>query len=726
MKNSFLFLVCLLASLTMNARQTFVEVNTDKTSLIMVVDQVGALRTAYYGVKGPQPSDFVRGTSATRSAYGGQDMAYSTQGGTNAHEPALKVRYADGYMNTELYYESHETSQQDGCTVTKVLLKDPVTALEVTLVYEAFTKEDVIRAHAEILNGGKKQVELLNFYSSHLSLNADRYLLTSFHGEWGGEMQVESELLGHGRRVVEATQVTQATERANPSFILSLDTEKFDENNGNVIAGSLAWSGNFSLSFQVDEWETLNILAGINPSLSSVNLSKGESFCTPDMIWTFSSQGVGQASRNLHDYARNYGIYQAWRHTPTLLNSWEGAYFDFNTAVIKGMIDDTAEMGLEMFVLDDGWFGTEYPRDNAKQGLGDWEVNTKKLPEGIDYLAQYAHEKGIKFGIWIEPEMVNPRSRLAQEHPEWVVRSPGRETPKYRNQWSLDLSNPKVQDFVFGVFDGVMKLSDKIDYIKWDCNKTIMSFGSDYLGQEQNEFCVRYVQGFYAVMERIRQKYPDVMIQCCSSGGGRVEYGALKYFNEFWTSDNTDGLSRAKIQYGTGLIFPAQVIGSHVSAVPNHQTGNVVPLKFRFDMASSGRLGMELQPKNMSQEDREFAKRAIASYDRFRDLVFDGDLYRIDSPYESDFSTLMYVSKDKKKAVLFAFCLERQHRHKFQYFPLKGLDPSLDYHIEELNVDKSTCADAGHTLTGATLVNRGLEHKMVKKYTSSVFLLTAE
>jgi alpha-galactosidase len=392
------------------------------------------------------------------------------------------------------------------------------------------------------------------------------------------------------------------------------------------------------------------------------------------------------------------------------------------------MIDDAASMGLEMFVLDDGWFGNKYPRNNSNAGLGDWQVNAAKLPEGIDHIASYAHSKGLKFGIWIEPEMVNPKSELAEKHPDWIVRPPKREAPTTRNQWLLDLTNPKVQDFVFGVFDNTMKLSDKIDYIKWDANRNANNVGSAYLpADEQSRFWIDYAQGFYKVMERIRAKYPDVLIQACASGGGRVEYGALKYFDEVWTSDNTEALSRARIQYGTSLFYPAVVMGSHVSATPNHQTGNITPIKFRFDMACAGRLGMELQPRQMTDEERQFARRAIASYKEYRDIVMQGDLYRIGTPYDkSGCYGLMYVSKDRKQAVLFTYSLRYQGRSLIPKFRLQGLDPKTGYTIRELNVDKSRNWFDGKTFSGEMLSNAGINPSMPKIYDSGVFLLTAE
>ena len=702
----------------------FISVDTDNTSMTMAVDDDGQLLFRHFGGKIASPENFGGYQSWRRSDYGTDPLAYPASGGRYFNDAALTVRQSDGDLNTELRYVSHKTSALAGGAVrTEILLTD-AKGVEVNLIYTAYPDEDVIVMNSEITNTGKKPVTLVNYYSSSLPVTADKYFLTHFYGSWAREMQVDREMLTHGTKVIESKKGVRTTHTENPSFMLSLDTETFDENHGEVIAGALAWSGNFRLQFQMDETSRLNILAGINPYASERRLDKGETFITPPMIYTYSSCGAGQASRNLHDWARKWWCHDASVMCPTLLNSWEGAYFDFNTKTITDMIDDTKEMGLELFVLDDGWFGTQYKRDSATQGLGDWSVNTEKLPEGIGYLADYAHKAGLKFGIWIEPEMVNPKSELASTHPDWIVKADGREVTTIRSQWLLDLTNPQVQDFVFGVFDSTMQLGD-IDYIKWDANRHVESFGSEYL-EDQSSFFVDYVQGFYSVMKRIREKYPDVLIQACASGGGRVEYGALKYFNEFWTSDNTEALSRNFIQYGISLIYPAFAIGSHVSAVPNHQSGNTTPLKFRFDVACSGRLGMELQPKDMTEQEKEFSKSAIGSYKKYRDLILTGDLYRIKSPYDSDFYSLMYVSKDKKRAVAFAYCLKYQGRTLTPQLRLHGLDPQKNYRVTELNVNKSSFWGSGRTFSGDFLVNFGINPKLVKIYDSAVFYIEEE
>lgn len=706
--------------------QKVIPIETANTSLVLLVHQNGQLETVHYGAPISHPEQFLGVGVNTEDYNGFRGASYPATGGRYIGEPALHVKYADGTHNTELYYVGHQVTSREGCVTTAIDLKDYVTELQVRLVYDAYLAEDVLVQHTEILNGGKAPVQLLNYASSSLYLDADDYLLTHFYGAWATDMQMESEVLGHDMKVIESRRGTQATQGNNPSFLLSLNTREFSETNGEVVAGALAWSGNFRLSFEKDDAHRLNVLAGISPFSSAYPLAAGHTFVTPEMIYTYSFNGAGGASRNLHRWARKYGVYGGGKVNPTLLNSWEGAYFTFTTETLLRMMDDAAGMGLEMFVLDDGWFGNDYPRNNDDAGLGDWEVNVSKLPEGIEYLASHAHSKGLKFGIWIEPEMVNPRSNLAQAHPEWVVQSPGREIYQGRNQWVLDLSNPAVEDFVFGIFDRTMQLAPGIDYIKWDCNRVVQSFGSPYLEADQDKFFVDYCQGLYNVMRRIREKYPQVIVQCCSSGGGRVDYGALKYCNEVWTSDNTDALSRVYMQYAQSLIYPACIMASHVSTVPNHQTGNVTPLKFRFDIACAGRLGLELQPKYFTEQDRITVDRCIASYKQYRDLVFGGDLYRLASPYDGSYYGLMYVSPDKRRAVVFTYCIHFEPRTVGgKVFRLQGLDSQLSYSVVEQNVDNSCWWGNSSTFTGDFLMNGGFNPTLYGLYTSAVFLLEA-
>ncbi|MDR2674997.1 MAG: alpha-galactosidase [Opitutaceae bacterium] len=655
---------------------------------------------------------------------------YPAFGGTNFANLALSVVHADGSLTTELVYAGHERRALDaGREETVVHLKDKLYPLTVDLHFTAHKAEDVITQRAVLSHREKAPVRVETIASACLPLQAGAYYLTHFHGAWGREMRVTEEKLTPGGKIIEEYRKgVQTTMSDNPSFMLALE-HPADEEAGEVYAGALAWSGNYRLSFAPDELETLHITAGMNPFAAARMVAPGEALETPAMVLTYSARGRGQASRNLHDWSRRHALAHGGEPRAILLNSWEGAYFAFDEKTLTGMMDDAAALGIEMFVLDDGWFGNKHPRNDARAGLGDWQVNRQKLPRGIGHLADYAVSKGLRFGIWIEPEMVNPRSELAENHPEWVVKSPGREIPQRRNQWVLDLSNPAVQDFVEKVFDDTVALSPNITYIKWDANRPVWSAGSEYLpADRQTHFWKDYVDGLYKVYERVRAKHPDITIQLCSSGGARLDYGALKYHDEFWASDNTNAVDRVLIQYGAGMIYPAIATASHVSASPNHQTGMMVPLKFRFDVAMSGRLGMELQPKDIAGADLEFARRAIQNYKRIRPVVQLGDLYRLCSPYdEKGRAALAYVSKDRKEAVLFAYNLYHFHARGFTFdVKLKGLDPAKTYTVSELNMKTSKSVFPGNkkTFTGDYLMKAGVSLSIPRPQESAVLHMT--
>ncbi|KAK2945429.1 putative Alpha-galactosidase AgaA [Blattamonas nauphoetae] len=711
---------------TANVDPIAFSINTADNSMVLGVNSNGEVLFYHYGGKVKDVDMFTKYKSYKRTDHGMEPHAYNTMGGRAFNEPALRVTHMNGDLNTELRYVSHTVKKvSENIEETIVTMKDKAQDFVVTQTYTAHIQENVITTQTTIQNNEAQPVTLHNYYASSISLKAKSFLLTHLWGGWALEHQVSHTLLTHGTKSFESRKGIRTTHTENPTFMLTLDSEVFSEDHGEVIAGALAWSGNFKMNFEIDEFDRLTVLSGPNPYAAEYHLDSKKSFKLPMMVYTYSTKGAGQASRNLHDWARNYGTQGKKNQVPTLLNSWEGAYFTFDAPLLKQMMDDTALMGLEMFVLDDGWFGNKYPRNDDKNGLGDWQVNVKKLPDGIDDLATYAHSKGIKFGIWIEPEMVNEKSELYEKHPEWIVQAPKRTKHLTRHQFVLDLSNPQVQDFVYTVFDETVQLSTNIDYIKWDANRHIENVGSTYLtADKQSHFWVDYTLGFYSVMERIRAKYPKIQVQACASGGGRVEYGALKYFDEVWTSDNTEALTRVSIQYGMSLFYPAAAMGSHVSAVPNHQTDNRTPLKFRFDIAGTGRMGMELQPKTMTDAEKAEAARYIESYKTYRDIVVEGDLYRIANPSEGKgFYSLMYVSKDKTRAVCFCYNVVYQARIMRPKFRLNGLDADMSYTVKELNVDKKRHWFDGETFTGGFLMEQGINPDFQKLYDSAVYLL---
>lgn len=714
------------------AQNRVIETSTENTSLIYTVGNDRRLIFRYYGSRISNPEEFSQAGGYTKPDTK-REMnyeAYPSFGFGMVNEPAFSAVNPDGSLISEFVFDDSSMSQSGNLRHTVISMKDTVYNLNLELHTEAYIAEDVMKQWVVVRNMSGGPVTLKNFFSSYLNFHANKYYLTHFYGSWAGEMNRIEEKLTPGIKSVESKKGIRTTHSENPSFILSLD-RPVSETSGKCVGGALAWSGNYRLVFEIDERNVLNILCGMNPFMADYRLENGENLESPQMIYTFSNNGQGTVSRNFHDWARTYGMHNGYKEHPVILNSWEGAYFKFDEKVLLDMMDDAADIGVELFVLDDGWFGNKYPRNSDKMGLGDWQVNRSKLPHGLQYLIDYAHSKGLGFGIWVEPEMVNPQSELAAKHPEWIVQSPGREQITMRNQLLLDLTNPEVREFIFNTIDNLLTENNGIDYIKWDANRHVEQVGSTYLPSgKQMHFWMEYTKGLYSIYEKIREKYPELILQVCSSGGGRIDFGSLKYHDEFWTSDNTDALQRIYMQYSTNLIYPPVATGAHVSAVPGHQTGLVTPLKFRFDVAMSGRLGLELQPKDMSEDERAFAANAIRCYkEHVRDLVTKGDLYRLVSPYEcSDkYAANMYVGKDKDKAVMFAYCTGFNRRGILPVVVFDGLDAEKTYRITEINRNggKPAFWGDGMTFSGEYLMNAGIELRIARQFESAVFLLEA-
>ena len=715
-------LIALTASQAFASGET-ITISTQDVQLVYKVDDQNKLRQCYFGSSIHSDAAEVQMT---------KNDAFPTFGTSYVNEPALRAVHADGNTSTELAYVSHTTEQEaDGVQYTEITLRDTYFPFDVVLCFNAYQKENVIEAWTVISHNEKKPVMLYNYASSHLFFSEPTYYLTQFYGEWADEMKMKEMQLTRGKKVLESKLGVRSNQHAHACFLLGLDAPA-QENSGRVLGGTLAWPGSWNLTFDVDNLDNLHVICGINSFAGQYSLAKGEKFETPRMLYSYSDEGTGRITRNFHRWAKKYGIWRGDRTRTTLLNNWEATYFDFNEEVLSGIIKDASEMGFELFLLDDGWFGTKHPRNSDNAGLGDWQVNKNKLPNGLGYLVEEADKNGIKFGIWLEPEMVNPASELYEKHPDWVITQPNRPLDLSRNQLILDLSNPKVQDFVYSVVDNTMTENPGIAYIKWDCNRFVTNSGSFYLpAEKQSHLWIEYVRGLLSIFERVRAKYPDVSIMLCSGGGGRIDYASLRYFDEFWISDNTDAYNRIFIQWGATYFFPSMALASHVSVVPNHITGRTVPLKFRFDVAMSAKLGMDLQPKDMTPEEKEFSKNAIQEYYGIREIVQHGDLYRLLSPYESVRTAMMYVSEDKKDAVVFTYLLEKViNGGNNQVLYLKGLDPEKRYRLNELNKAPNTYSWftplEGKTYTGAYLMEYGIRFPMYNQFDSKIIRLTEE
>ena len=698
-----LFLAFLMVSAsTAWAKQVVIQ--TKNTTMVLDVETGKQPQYVYYGAK---LSDY--DLQNLQSPRDGRMDAYPAYGMNCTAEAAVAMTHADGNMSTELFATDVTTQG----SVTQITLKDPKYPVQVVLCYQARFDEDMIETWTEIKNGEAKPITLTQFASCSLPIRRGNVWLSHFGGSWGNEARLIEEPIQLGQKVIKNKDGVRNAHTDHAEVMFSLDG-KGRENSGDVIGAALCYSGNYQLKVETDDTEYHYFFAGINPDNSAYHLKKGETFTTPKVAFSFSKCGLSGVSRNFHKWGRKYMLAHGNKERKILLNSWEGVYFDINQQGMDQMMSDIASMGGELFVMDDGWFGVKYPRKTDNCALGDWEVDKNKLPEGIEGLLRDAKKHGIKFGIWIEPEMTNSVSELYDAHPDWVVKAPKREVVKGRGgtQLVLDLANPKVQDFVFSIVDNLMTKYPEIDYIKWDANMPIINHGSQYLTMnDQSHLYIEYHRGFEKVCQRVRAKYPDLTIQACASGGGRANWGVLPYFDEFWVSDNTDALQRIYMQWGTSYFFPAIAMASHISATPNHTVFRTTALKYRVDVAMSGRLGMEIQPKNMTDDEKELCRKAIAEYKQIRPIVQFGDIYRLVSPYDKQgLASLMYVDEQKSKSVFFWWKTESFQNEHLPRVKMAGLDASKNYKIHELNrIDLRPMDVEGKVFSGAYLMNHGLE-----------------
>ena len=704
----FKSMALLMLTMAMPAMADQVSVNTQGVSLVLDVENGQPAKYLYFGARLDERDK----ANLSVTANGRMDV-YPAYGLNTPAESAIALRHADGNMSTALVATGYDSRQEANATVTVIHLKDAVYPVRVDLCYRAYKDVDLIEAWSEITNGEKGTVTLTTFASAMLPIRRGNVWMSHLSGTWASEGYVNNELLTPGEFVIRNTDGTRNSHTDHAEVMFSLDG-KGQENVGRVIGAALVYGGNYKLKAVTDDTDYHYFFAGINEENSDYHLRKGETFKTPALALTFSNEGLSGASRNFHKWGRKYVLAHGSQLRDILLNSWEGVYFDINQQGMDQMMADIASMGGELFVMDDGWFGTKYQRNSDNCALGDWEVDRKKLPDGIEGLLRDAKKNGVKFGIWIEPEMTNTTSELYEKHPDWVVKAPKRDAVLGRGgtQLVLDLSNPKVQDYAFSIVDNLLSKYPEIAYIKWDANMGIMNHGSQYLSMaDQSHLYIAYHQGLRKVVDRIRAKYKDVVIQCCASGGGRANWGMLRGFDEFWVSDNTDALQRIYMQYGTSYFFPAIAMACHISAVPNHTVFRTTSLKYRIDVAMSGRLGMEIQPKNMTDEEKALCKKAISQYKEIRPVVQMGDLYRLVSPYDNEgLASLMYVSEAKDKAVFYWWKIANFYNVHLPRVKMAGLDANRIYKVRELNaIDLKPLYCEGKTYTGKYLMDHGLE-----------------
>lgn len=704
----------LLFSLSMFSEDITIRISTSGTDLIYKVDNESRLCQSYFGSRLHHVSDIsFLGTGKEGFAVYGQDDFF---------HPAFKVTHADGNMSLRMDYVSHSIREIDpDVTETAIVLKDEAYPFWITVYYTAFDKEDIIKCRTEITHEEKKPVMLHEYASSMLRLDAGSYWLTEFSGNWADEAHMTERQLDFGKKMIDSNLGSRANMFCSPMFTLALD-RPMEENTGKVVLGTIAWTGNFRFTFEVDEKNGLRIISGINPLGSEYSLGKKEVFSTPEFIFTFSDEGAGKATRRFHDWARRYQLKDGGDRM-SLLNNWEATYFDFDEEKLKAIIPDAGKLGVDMFLLDDGWFANKYPRNSDTAGLGDWDVNTGKLPNGINALIKAANDSGVEFGLWIEPEMVNPKSELYEKHRVWVLLFPNREEKYFRNQLVLDLGNPEVQEFVFSIIDGLLQENPGIAYFKWDCNSPISNAYSAYAGANQSHLWVDYVKGLYNVLEKVNAKYPDLPMMLCSGGGGRTDYEALKYFTEFWASDNTDPIERIYIQWGYSYFFPMKAMCAHVT-----NWNRSASVKFRTDVAMMCKFGFDIIVNDLSADELAFCHKAIADHKRLKPAIFDGDFYRLHSPYGSQHAAVQSVSKDKTSAVVFAYDINPRFGEINAPVRLDGLDPEKFYRISEINMIPGSWPSTDFNsavLSGEYLMNAGLPLFSTSRLRSIVLELTA-
>ncbi|HIS56599.1 MAG TPA: alpha-galactosidase [Candidatus Fimimorpha excrementavium] len=611
--------------------------------------------------------------------------------------PAYGAEREDGCLAGELLYEGYEIvrgkpelsglpatyTEEDSEAQTLFLsCRDRISGLKVILSFTVFTGLDAIARSVRFENHTGKTVTLDRALSASVDFPAQAYDLLTLPGAWARERHVERTALRSGCAAAESRRGASSHQQ-NP--FMALMERDAGEDHGNVYGFSLVYSGNFIASAEVDSCGGVRAQIGIHPQMFSWQLADGESFQTPEAVLVFSGDGLGEMSRTYHRLYRTRlcrGTYRDQKR-PILVNNWEATYFQFTEEKILEIAEEAKRLGIELMVLDDGWFGK---RDDDHTSLGDWVEYREKLPHGLKGLAERVREKGLAFGLWFEPEMISVDSDLYRAHPDWAIQIPGIVPCEGRNQLILDLSRTEICDYIIQTINHVLDHAP-ISYVKWDMNRHMTEYYSPSLpAGRQREFGHRYMLGLYRVMEAITSAHPDILFESCSGGGGRFDPGMLYYMPQTWTSDDTDAVERIYIQYGTSMVYPVSAMGAHVSAVPNHQTGRTTPLSMRADVAMSGNFGYELDLTKFTEEEKEEVKKQVAVYKELREFVPSADLYRLKSPFEGDDASFLFLSQDKKRFFLTYFQIRGAVTYHVRHLKLKGLEEEAYYRCEETGI----------------------------------------
>ena len=617
-------------------------------------------------------------------------LEYPTYGNCDLRTPAFHAEYKDGSAISLLKYSGYNvfkgkkklpglpatyTESDSEADTLEITLKDDLTGVEVVLSYTVFNDFDAIAKSVRIKNNGSDTVNLKSVISSTTYLFDKKFDFVHLHGSWARERHVQRVPLANGSFSIDSKRVSSSHHHSPFAAFARPNT---DEMQGEVFGFSLVYSGNFIAQADVNHFDTVRVNIGINPFGFNWKLESGEEFQTPEVVCVYSANGLGEMSRTFNKLYRTRLCRGKYRDTerPVLINNWEATYFDFNEEKILDIAKKAKSVGVELMVLDDGWFGK---RDNDNCSLGDWVADKNKLPDGIEGIAKKVVDLGMKFGLWFEPEMISEDSDLYRAHPDWCIHVNGRHRTQSRQQLVLDMSRSDVRDYIVNALSAVLS-SAPISYVKWDMNRNISEIGSAALpADRQQELPHRYILGLYDVLERLTNAFPDILFEGCSGGGGRFDAGMLYYSPQYWTSDNTDAMERLYIQYGTSMVMPSSSMGAHVSAVPNHQVNRTTPLITRGHAAMSGQFGYELDLATLTDEELEIVSNQIKEYKSIRGTVHHGDMYRLKSPFEGRNCAWEYVSEDKSSVVMMYFTISAQAQPPLTCVKLAGLDPSALY-----------------------------------------------
>lgn len=677
----------------------------DSISYIIKILANGQLGQLYFGKKIRDRENFGhfleianRPMSALQQDFGFSlehvRQEYPAYGTTDFRLPALEIQQDNGSRLTNFTYESYRifggkpvleglpatyAEEAEEADTLEITLRDKLLNVKLILLYTIFSKEAAVARSARFENPSWKTVRITRAMSMCLDLPDCDYDWIQFSGAWSRERQVKTRRLEQGIQAVNSTR-GHSSHNHNPFIVLKRPTA--DEFQGEAMGFSLVYSGNFLAQAEVDTYNVTRVMLGINPFAFTWKLEHGESFQTPEAVMVYSDQGLNGMSQTFHHLYRTRLARGVWRDKvrPVLLNNWEATYFDFNEEKLVNIAKAAKEDGVELFVLDDGWFGA---RSSDSSGLGDWYANTERLPEGIRGLSEKIEALGMKFGLWVELEMVNPDSDLYRAHPDWALQTPGRTSSQGRNQLVLDFSRAEVVDHIYDMIAAILSES-KVSYIKWDMNRSITEcYSQGYPADRQGEIFHRYILGVYRLYERLIQNFPQILFESCASGGARFDAGMLFYAPQCWTSDDSDAAERIKIQYGTSFGYPVVSMGAHVSAVPNHQLFRLTPLETRGNVAYFGAFGYELDPRKLSQEERKVVRKQISFMKQYREVIQFGTFYRLQSPFENNIAAWMTVSEDKKTAIVGYYKILNDVNCEFRRMKLRGLLPDVKYQVEE-------------------------------------------